>query len=50
MSVKNKALPALRIFLLLLSLAFVAVGIFRNENFSIFIKASNICLECIGIG
>ncbi|MBO4386718.1 MAG: hypothetical protein J5817_06835 [Treponema sp.] len=46
----SKKLLALRIFLLLLSLAFVAAGIFRRETFRIFIKASNVCLECIGIG
>ena len=47
---KDKFLFALRIFLLMAALTFIALGVFRDEPFDIFLKASNICLECIGIG
>lgn len=43
---KNK--PAL--FLLLLSLALIGIGIYRDETATVLIKSINICLECIGIG
>lgn len=36
--------------LLLASLALVAVGIFRGELKVVQMMATNICLECIGIG
>lgn len=40
--------PAL--FLLLLSIAFIGIGIYRDETATVLIKSINICLECIGIG
>lgn len=33
-----------------LGLAMMGYGIYRNELAVIFTKATNICLECIGIG
>lgn len=45
---KLKNLPALLLFLL--GGAFVALGVWRGESFTVFTKAVNLCLECIGIG
>lgn len=39
-----------RLALLVIGLAMVIGGIFRNETGVVFAKASRICLECIGIG
>ena len=33
-----------------LSLAFIGFGIYRREVDTVFMKAINLCLECIGIG
>ena len=46
----NKRQKILSVFLILLGVAFVIAGIFRDEAVTVFNKASRICLECIGIG
>lgn len=36
--------------LFVLATVFLYVGMMREEPFTVFVKAVNICLECIGIG
>lgn len=36
--------------LLALSLVFIGFGVYRKEVDTVFMKAVNLCLECIGIG
>lgn len=43
---KNRAAIAV----ILLGAAFIAFGILRGERDTVFIKAVNICMECIGLG
>ena len=48
MTVLRRNLPALAC--LLAWALFFAFGIARGEQFVVFTKAVNLCLECIGIG
>lgn len=41
---------ALRILLLGIAVAFIAIGIMRGDALAVFRKAVFICMECIGIG
>jgi hypothetical protein len=36
--------------ILALSLAFIVLGVYREEVVELFTKAIYICLECVGIG
>ena len=36
--------------ILFMSICFIVSGVYRNEVNTVFKKAINICLECIGIG
>lgn len=43
---KNK----IRMIIIIMSISFIGIGMYRGEVNSVLIKATNICLECIGIG
>ena len=43
---QNRAAAAL----ILLALLFLAMGVWRGEAETVFRKAVNICMECIGLG
>ncbi|HWQ58627.1 MAG TPA: CD1871A family CXXC motif-containing protein [Clostridia bacterium] len=46
----KKMAPYFKYALLLIGIAFVAVGVFRREYLDVLRKAALLCLECIGIG
>jgi len=45
---KTKA--PIKITITILAIAFIIIGIFREEALTVLSKAIYICLECIGIG
>ncbi|MDC7289619.1 CD1871A family CXXC motif-containing protein [Blautia schinkii] len=47
---RDKSLAWIRIFLLVAAVCMIAYGVSRGEMGTVFTKAVNICLECIGIG
>jgi hypothetical protein len=46
----NSKIKIIQGILLATAVLFICAGIFRGETETVFIKAINICLECIGIG
>lgn len=38
------------IAILVIAIAFIAIGIYQNQQHDVFSKAIRICLECVGIG
>ena len=46
----NKQRILLSFLILSIAVAFIVVGILRDEVSLIFNKAINICMECVGIG
>ena len=49
MRTREKLIPALRLGVLGLALALIAVGLLRQEHMEVLQKAVRICLECIGV-
>ena len=47
---KGKGAGILRVAVILAALGAVVFGLWRGENETVFLRAVNICLECIGIG
>ena len=41
---------AVQVFLLLIGMAVLVFGIWRNEAQTVFSKAIRLCMECVGIG
>ena len=41
---------AVQVFLLLIGMAMLIFGIWRNEAQTVFSKAIRLCMECVGIG
>ncbi len=50
-SQKKRAMPSwFRVVLLVLAIFLLLVGITQGEGVTIFVKATHLCLECVGIG
>lgn len=47
---KGKKTEAIRIVLLFLSIVMIVIGVVNGEVQTVFTKAVNLCMECIGIG
>ncbi len=47
---KNKSITIARISLLTVAVAFITIGLLKQEHLEVIHKAVKICLECIGIG
>lgn len=39
-----------KVFIFLAGIIFIILGVYRSKVSTVFFKAVNICLECIGIG
>ncbi|MDR1875836.1 MAG: thioredoxin [Synergistaceae bacterium] len=40
----------MRIALFIVAVAFILLGWYRGETRTVFVRAANLCLECVGIG
>lgn len=47
---RKRTLWMIRTFTILLAVAFIGFGVIRGEQKEVEKKATNICLQCIGIG
>lgn len=50
MNVTRPMRSHLKFIVLAVSLAFIGIGLMREEQYIVLTKAINICLECIGVG
>lgn len=49
-NISRKKLLIIRLSILVISICFIVLGIFNESMRSVFIKAVNLCTECIGLG
>ena len=47
---KESWMRPVRVLVLMLAIASMGIGIARKEPHTVWKKATNICLECIGVG
>ena len=47
---EDRKVKIMQTLLLMTAIIFICIGIFREETAAVFVKAINICWECIGIG
>ena len=47
---KNRTIRAVQAWLLLLAAGLIALGAYSGEVQTVFVKATKICMECIGLG
>ena len=47
---RRKRLRLTQTGLLLAAVVFLAAGVYRDEVAVVFVKAANICMDCIGLG
>lgn len=47
---RARRLCAIRLFFFVISIVFILAGWYRGEIGTVLIKATRVCLECIGIG
>ncbi len=50
MEEQGKRINIIKIAIFILAIVFIVIGIFNGSMDDVFIKASRICRECIGIG
>ena len=50
MKIKGFLNKYLKYIILLLAILAISIGLLREENRTVLVKAINICLECIGVG
>ncbi len=49
-ALRKKTLRAVQVGLLLLAAGLIVLGAYHGEIQTVFVKATRICMECIGLG